>query len=427
MKLAVLGSGPRALETALFFEKQDCSVTIFYEESESIHWFERIGAIDEMIKTSAYGRELLQITETDLQHNSYRDLYFNPLRNYFSQQQKLRDCRVSRLTKAHLSSREEINGSSRLVDLFRVTFEMDTERLIKEQQKVNEMAFNNISTDSILSLKRSIEMAEDFDVVVMAYDSYENNMPIGVGNNFCLNEKFFNIEEKFFNRGVENIIEANSIAIFGNPSKIAYGLYRLREWLKKNESNNVSLVYKGRDLRSKLTKTNSQKVNETLIEMLTELDKFHGNEKQRLEKALIEWNSLEDYEKVKYPRPSMNSPQVKFYEQMNLISIDQLDESKKFYLTLEPKKNNNKFEEFHGVSTIGVDSIVNEQIGLIEYQLFSGLKVSPHHIDERKLINESEPGFFNLSNAEQIFFDVDIFSEKLEVTFQELKKYFTKN
>ena len=51
-------------------------------------------------------------------------------------------------------------------DLFRVTFEMNAEKMIEEQAKLNKMAFNNISPDAIQSLKRSIEMAEDFDLVI---------------------------------------------------------------------------------------------------------------------------------------------------------------------------------------------------------------------------------------------------------------------
>ena len=49
---------------------------------------------------------------------------------------------------------------------------MNAEKMIQEQQKLNEMAFNNISHDTLASLKRSIEMAEDYDLVILAKETF---------------------------------------------------------------------------------------------------------------------------------------------------------------------------------------------------------------------------------------------------------------
>ena len=91
--------------------------------------------------------------------------------DYLKSNGMIRECKISRVTKAHFDAAQDLpEGKTRLGDLFRVTFEMNAEKMIEEQLKLNEMAFNNISPDAIQSLKRSIEMAEDFDLVIFAKD-----------------------------------------------------------------------------------------------------------------------------------------------------------------------------------------------------------------------------------------------------------------
>ena len=155
----------------------------------------------------------------------YQKNYFDILWSKFLEQGMIRECKISRVTKAHFDAAYLPEGKTRLCDLFRVTFEMNAEKMIEEQAKLNEMAFNNISPDAIQSLKRSIEMAEDFDLVIFAKDNFDKNKFVGVGNNPCLNELYFNKEDQFLvsDYWAEDSLKG-SIALVGGGNKISYSL-----------------------------------------------------------------------------------------------------------------------------------------------------------------------------------------------------------
>ena len=114
-----------------------------------------------------------------------------------------------------------------MADLFRVTFEMNAQKMIEEQAKLNDMAFNNISAESLVSLKRSIEMAEDFDLVIFAKDTCHRKNPIGIGFNPCLNEPYFDQEENFYSvTPVSLDTNLKEVAIFGDANEVSAALLK---------------------------------------------------------------------------------------------------------------------------------------------------------------------------------------------------------
>jgi len=427
MKIAIVGEGPIALESTLFFLKQDCSVTLFVGDRSSKSYFDRYVGIDEVIETSIVGQEELEIEDKAFSLDDYQAKYFLPLMEKLNAAGIIRPCRVNRVTKAHLSTLEELPGRSRLADLFRVTFEMDAEKMVEEQIKLNEMAFNNISPSTLSSLKRSIEMAEDFDLVILAKESFEKNSPIGVGGNLCLNERVFNQEDLFFNRGFAEISKnIHSLAVFGDELGLSWGLMNIKDWLESSDNKKVHIISSKEGLKERLGRTNSSVVNTKIKKIVDELNSYNINEEKRLEAELKKWNELEDYVRVKYPRPQMIEPQINFLESTNVISIDQLDEQKKFFLTIEPTKSVEQYEEFLGVKTIGVDAILNMNPGKISSEIVEGLKVNYRDLTTDKIIFPEEPGFFNISKSNAKAENQRI-EKNCELILDEIKKYFSKN
>ena len=121
----------------------------------------------------------------------------------------------------------------------------------------------------------------------------------------------------------------------------------------------------------------------------------------------------------------MKKPQISILNGMNAISIDQLDESKKFFITLEPSKSPEQFEEFLGVNTIAVDSVINSMPGMINDDLVRGLNINKGEIDRGEILFEGEPGFFQIA-SEDIYLSSLSTENKLEIIFNEIKKYFSK-
>ena len=426
MKIAVIGEGPNALETTLFFMAQECSVTLFGGNLPKETYFNRYAGINEDLETSVDGRKLLNIDNESLCVEDYKNNYFYPLWDNLAALGILRECQVNRITKAHLSATQKPEGKSRLSDLFRVSFEMNAEKMIQEQQKLNEMAFNNISPDSLSSLKRSIEMAEDYDLVILAKEVFSKHCPVGIGANPCLNENVFSKTPSFYESGFKELDSSvKSVALFGSLSGLSRSLMNLHDWLNKSATHRVLIVHPDRNISDHLGKTSSDKINDHIAKTLQELKDFFHHEEVRLEEELKKWNDLEDYERVKLTRPEMREAQITFFAGMNAISIDQLDESAQFFITLEPTKSPEQFEEFMGVKTIGVDAVINASRGLIQSDLVRGLDVSLQEVQDGEILFSQEPGFFQLA-SDDVYVTTQNISEKLKIIFSEIKKYFSK-
>ena len=370
--------------------------------------------------------KLLNLDDELLCVEGYKKNYFIPLWDNLVALGVLRECQVNRITKAHLSATQKLEGKSRLSDLFRVSFEMNAEKMIQEQQKLNEMAFNNISPSSLASLKRSIEMAEDYDLVILAKEVFSNHCPIGIGANPCLNENVFSEMPFFYESGFKELDPSvKSVALFGNQSGLSKSLMNLNDWLNKSGTHRVFIVHSDKNISDHLGKTSSNKINDHITKTLHELKDFFHHEEIRLEEELKKWNELEDYERVKFSRPQMREPQIIFLTGMNAISIDQLDESAQFFITLEPTKSPEQFEEFMGVKTIGADAVINASSGLVQSNLVRGLNVSLQEVQDGEILFSEEPGFFQLA-SDDVYVTKRNISEKLEIIFSEIKKYFSK-
>ena len=79
---------------------------------------------------------------------------------------EVRPCKVTQVSKINLLKGESVPTRSRMCDLFRVIFEMNTSKITQEQKNENPDMFEKLSQSMIKTLEEKIEMAEDFDVIV---------------------------------------------------------------------------------------------------------------------------------------------------------------------------------------------------------------------------------------------------------------------
>ena len=122
----------------------------------------------------------------------------------------------------------------------------------------------------------------------------------------------------------------------------------------------------------------------------------------------------------------MREPQYRILGGMTVISIDRLDESEKYYLTLEPMKVDSQLEEFLGVTTISCETLINAKNGRFNEKVTRGLMIGNQELANNQVTFENEPGIFNISCQDELSFQLDKFEEKIAIIRNEINKYFTK-
>ena len=176
MKIAVLGSGPLALEAALHFDQLGASVTIFANNdlggmvTRVSQFAPETSFEDDWISlTSKVGRDSVSLNK-DLKLvpsvGEYYEDYLASLIKKGSPNIVVKPGLVQRVHKRFLSIDEQIPGKSRLGDLFRVVFTTDPETSILKQVESNPELFEKLGSDVIESLNESVESFDDFDLVL---------------------------------------------------------------------------------------------------------------------------------------------------------------------------------------------------------------------------------------------------------------------
>ena len=396
MKVAIIGSGPLAIEMALYLDSQQSTVVLFMKEQLG-------GSIKKMASlypdleldssTSEWGRELLGEVGPISTIGEYWNNYLKPL----SEHQVVRDFtrlgEVLRVHKRFLGTHEKVD--SRLSDLFRVVFTTNPSEDIIKQVKENPETFEKMGENFIESLKESIEFFEDFDLVVDCRGVINNPMPMGPGGSFALNEK--NLKE-FISYGVDGLkaikkFNDNEVFIVGSGKTSALFMLTLKNWLAENSSRRIFLVTDEKKAFSKFFEESSS-LSKDLKQMLgQDQEKFDQDAKVFGEK-INEWKSLEDFVRAKVARPVEPERKIAIFEGHNVTSVDKLLDKNKIFITLESP-------EFRGeslIKTIGVDLVLVSTGYKIDTSIFEGMQTN-FDLSNKHAENDgvhSEPGFYTL-------------------------------
>jgi hypothetical protein len=316
---------------------------------------------------------------------------------------EIRECLVTQVSKLNLLSSEAVPDRSRLCDLFRVTFEMNTSKNLELQKKDNPSVFENLSQSMISTLKGKIEMAEDFDLVIDLTSS-SSPRPIGKAGAFALNERVYTNHENF-------LLSENQQKMDGDCFIYGWGndLAKILVEVSKKEDDYLAYVFypKGKN-REDFIRSVSKIYLTSLNDYFKKLDDALQENKKNHQKELEKWNSLEDYERVKFPKPSLKELSLQEFLDMGVVSIDRLDEHDKFFVTYEPYSKFDQSAQTE-VKTLGVKYIFNAQKNMMNETNYLSL-------------NSDEDGLFKFGEIEE--YEVD---ELFNQTLNEIKKYFSKN
>ena len=368
MKLAIIGSSPLALETALRFHDHGAAISWFLNEEEEIeHLFEELTSPEDFV--SSLGQRYLNQSykTTHFSFDHWKKNYFIPLKAILELEHKVKNYEVLAISKRYLAKNESISSSSRFADLFRVIYQLNPMDFIEEQKESNPENYERLSEEFKNSLHSKLEMFEDFDLVIDLRRTYRARS-ISISGR-ALGEKrvpkehiFYGVEalrisEKINSMGTED----REIALLGSGALSAATLVKLADWMKDERTR----IFVGTEEAlpfEDFFKSGNPMLVAKLKELLNHLDEQFEAETNEFHAKLREWQALDDFVQVKKPRPVEPIPRVVYFSGHNATAIDMLIDKRRVFLTLEKpdfreglKHPDNNLME---LKTIGVDKIL---------------------------------------------------------------------
>jgi hypothetical protein len=397
MKLAIIGSSPIALEAALRFHEHEAALTWFLTGSCFYEGQFTSPELDPLALTSETGLRILKTLEKTyapkvFSYEEWKTHYFEPLRNMLASTQVVKAHEPVSITKRFLAP-DEKGTKSRFFDLFRIIFTVDPKTFIESQKETDPEMYKKLSEEHVGSLKSSIEMFEDFDLVMDLREGTTSSSLAPTGR--ALGEKRANPEKVI--SGLSTLNEAKNwsandskreLALIGSGALAAEVLIHFKNWLS-DPRNRMFLITTEeepfatflKDANSETKKSLEKVFTEVEVRLQQDFDEFHGK--------LREWQELDDFVKVKKPRPAEPIPQLNFFSGHNLTAIDELIDKNRLFVTIEKPefRNGKKHPENNLVDlkTLGVDGILGT-LNLESSEIKTGLE-------------NDETGFFEIKGS----------------------------
>lgn len=424
MKIGIIGGGPLAIEMSLHLVNLGAEVSIFSpflggkiklfgEEKLLIRQMEKMPRPWSEI-TTAEGRKVLvdqkeksnelpfnlELTPTIIE---YWEKYLRPLSEFVQKKGIHNEGKVVRVQKRFLGLDEEIEGRTRLLDLFRVVYLTNPNEESFSEKSLDKKTLDSLGDNVIDSLKTPMEQFDDFDIVIDATGVLSNPCKMGPSSTLALNENSYTLSGHVF-YGVENLKrllplkdEINKLTIVGSGESSGKLLLNFKD-LIENESLHVSLVTSEvKPFQEILNNENKEPFSKELNQFLNDRKATFEDKRVSYEKSLREWRDLEDYMKAKIPKPKEPSKNPSFFSGFNVTAIDKLIDREEVFVTIEDapfRKTSNS------VKTIPCDKVAVLTGYKCSHHLFEGLRADFTSSKKKALsqygYHPHEPGFYTL-------------------------------
>jgi hypothetical protein len=393
MKLAIIGSSPIALEAALRFHSHDASLTWF--NHESIASYELFASVEGSWEecTSKLGWDFLGKAKADVPFSweNWKKYYYLPVIEAMKLVQEVKIHQVISVTKRFLAPQEEIAGSSRFRDLFRLIYQLNPEEFIGQQKENDPETYKRLSEEFIQSLQSSLEMYEDFDLVIDLRDEDLSSSVAVTGralgeNRIGKDMISYGYEALRKARSMKPVPELRELCLVGSSDLAAEILLSLREWLDEPRSRLFLISHEEDPFKSFLSECKDSTKNQ-FQSLIEKLDQEFERDVNEFHTKLREWQSLDDFVQVKIPKPVEPIPRLVFFSGHNVTAVDQLIDRRRIFITLEKPDFRQGFrhpENNHlDLKTLGVDEVL----------VANELRKEP--LDE--YLQKKENGFFKIS------------------------------
>lgn len=368
MKLALIGSSPIALEAALRFHAHEAAWTWFNaDEIELEGLFTTASLSWEDCTTELGWKTLKEIGGTASKNDQFswekwKGHYYRPLMEHLKSMQSVKPYKVLAVTKRFLALDEEVQGQSRFTDLFRLIYQLNPEEFINQHKESNPETYERLSSEFMQSLQSSLEMYEDFDLV-MDFRRPDKARSISVTGRALGEDR---VGHEHLRTGVEVLnyrpgAEVREIALVGSMDMAAHVLIKLSDWLK-DPRHRVFVASHEENPFSKVLSDAREEIRRDLQVVFARMDKDFEAETTEFHQKLREWQQLDDFIQVKKPKPVEPIPRLVFFSGHNVTAIDQLIDKRRVFVTLEKPEwrrgekqpENNQLE----LKTIGVDEVL---------------------------------------------------------------------
>lgn len=423
MKIAVIGSGLVAFESALEFYLEGAEVKIigrgrplsklyFYSQTES---FKDLPLEGDLFTTSN-GRDFISLQDAPATYKSFWDNYAAPLTKKMMELGLYHQREVLRVQKRFLDPEEEIEGRSRLLDLFRLTYGLNPSGMVEEQIKENPELEEKLGPEILSSLKNQVESFEDFDLVFDCRGDYQRPIPLGAGHHYALNEKSvaalggISYGLPSFEK-LEELKGHKTLTLVGSGLASAIVTLALEDWLKE-PAHVLNIISSEKSLFKKVLAGNQldSELKEKLRTLIgTSMEKWR-QACLKTEKELHEWRDLPIHEKNKIPQPQFPEPQLRLFEGYSVSSVDRLIDRDGLFLTLEiPEWRDAEKKELVTVAQDHVIAVV-------------GYRLDPRFCEG---LSKDEPGYFTFfTNGQQQTPKASL--ERLPLVKSEILKFFSR-
>lgn len=326
MKMAIIGSGPLAILSASHFDQLGAEVVLFQRTP--------LGGNLRFLMEH-FPEFKIDFNNAQMSVNDFFIEHIVPAVIELEKYELTKQGDVLRVHKRFLHKDETIEGKSRLYDLFRVIYSLNPKDTILKQMEETPDLFKDLGADVINSLHKPVESFADFDIVIEATGFGKEVMPAGAGNSFALNE--FNLQDSsvlYYQNDIFTKLDLTgkkSIILVGEGAQLKLALLKFKNWL---------LEAPGRELHW-VTYDKSDKpcgiswLDQKTSEFLSEIEVRFEQSKLEFEKKIHEWRDLEDYVKVKVPKPLEPTPLLVQHIGFDVTSVDRLLDRDGVFATIE--------------------------------------------------------------------------------------------
>lgn len=375
MKMAIIGSGPQALFCARHFDHLGAHVTLFQRGplggnitflKERFPAFPVVFNNEVLAACDFFEKELVALV-SEIEAREIPQVG-----------------NVLRVHKRFLHPDEAVPGRTRLHDLFRVIYSTNPQETILKQLEENPEFFKQLGDEVINSLHRPVESFADFDIVIEASGLGANPNPMGAGKAHALNEN--NLKDSsliYYEKDIFtklDLKDKKNIILIGEGVSQRLALLHMKEWLLRDPTHSLHWV----------TYTKARKacgvdwLDSQIDALLEEIQARFDKNKEQFEIKLRQWRDLDDFVKVKIPKPVEPVPLLVIYEGYDVTSVDRLLDTKGVFATIESpdfRANSNKQSD---MMTLSADALCVAR-SFKEEKLAEGL-------------NLEEPGYYRMNN-----------------------------
>lgn len=391
MKIAILGATPIGIETALYFSELGANIRIFDSIRPQHHNFpiplKLDGTWAEL--TSVKGREISQLSTNLNQHptfEEYHHSYFQKIYHYIGSHFHFGE--VDRVHKRFLSRKEKVANKTRLEDLFRVVINQAPVEINERNAHVYQELESKIGKDIIESLKSSVEHYEDFDLVIDC-NAFRIPRPMGPSSSFAIGEKRLAHSsqihygyQNFYKSDILMNSENTQLAMVGTGQESALCLIKLKEWIAN--PNHQLKIFTEEEFAYKNLKDSSSKYETQLyleVSKILERDEINYQKSiQAFQVKINEWKELDDFVRVKYPKPAEPARQIEIYERVNVTVVDRLIDQPRIYLSVESPHFRAPSLLAQEITTFPADHVIVCTGYEFALDLYKGIKIDPNQL-----------------------------------------------